>query len=413
MATASVNFVAIRLVEETTYGSPTLPGGAYQAIRFTSSTLGHEKNTVVSNTIRSDRQRTDLLEVSISASGQLDFELAHGADFTQFAQGIMMANWNSATTGASTIDITGATPASGAASLTGTGTTFVTDGFVDGQFIKLTGYATGTNNNSIRRIRQVDSETSIILEDPDDLLTTEIGGGDEQLDGNTIRNGGSQTYQDLLEITADHPFEENSYVIEIEYTDISVFQVLDGMEMDRWSFDINAEAIITCSTQWVGQEVAQLSQDSASETAAPSTTPMTASANVGQIAWEEAGVLTTASICIRRIQFEINNNLRRQPRIGNKTPCALAAGFLDVTGTIEAYFENTTAYNDMINHTDSSLEMVLTDVDGNVIAIFMPRISWSEGNPQVPGGNDDVILPLGFTAIRDSVTGFTIQFDDL
>ncbi len=75
---SDTNRVAIRIVEETTFGTtPATP--AFQELRVTSGNPSFTPTTVTSNEMRSDRQVTDLILVGAEAGGPLGFEVSHEA----------------------------------------------------------------------------------------------------------------------------------------------------------------------------------------------------------------------------------------------------------------------------------------------------------------------------------------------
>jgi hypothetical protein len=84
---------------------------------------------------------------------------------------------------------------------------------------------------------------------------------------------------------------------------------------------------------------------------------------------------------------------------------------VDVTGTLNAYFEDDVMYQKFLNHTQSSLTITLTDAGGNTIVITLPRIYYTKGPVNITAGNEDVMVPLEFTALRDPTTNLTIAMD--
>ena len=77
MANADANRTGLRYVAETTWGvTPATP--TMQALRFTGESLDHNVGTVKSNEIRSDRNSSDLVAVSMANAGGFNFELSYG-----------------------------------------------------------------------------------------------------------------------------------------------------------------------------------------------------------------------------------------------------------------------------------------------------------------------------------------------
>lgn len=72
---ATSNRTALRLVKEVTAGTtPASP--AFKSLRYTSESLNFNQSKIVSNEIRSDRNTSDLINVSADASGEINVELS-------------------------------------------------------------------------------------------------------------------------------------------------------------------------------------------------------------------------------------------------------------------------------------------------------------------------------------------------
>ena len=88
---SSSNLVALRLIEETTWGSlPSTPTMA--AIRYTGESLITEVQTIASNEIRDSRAVADSVQVSRQISGGMDFELSF-ATFDTLLEGAFCGDW--------------------------------------------------------------------------------------------------------------------------------------------------------------------------------------------------------------------------------------------------------------------------------------------------------------------------------
>lgn len=100
MATyASSNRTALSYIEEATFGTD--PGTAKKEIRYTGESLNFNISNTVSDEIRSDRQTTDLVQVSAEAAGDINIELSYGT-FDDFMEGAFASDWQVDTPGAGT-----------------------------------------------------------------------------------------------------------------------------------------------------------------------------------------------------------------------------------------------------------------------------------------------------------------------
>lgn len=379
MPTADTNFVGVRFAEETTWGTP-VTASNYQELRVRSSTLAHTKGTAVSELIRSDRQRDFLAEVEAGAEGQLVTELAFGTELEILLEHCMFNDAVRVTTAADTVAVSD--EGGGIKRLTPTaGTPFAN--FVPGQFVRLHNFdeaATGDGTYEVSTVNGGGATLDVI--DPSGLLTVSANDGDERVDGNTIVNG--TTFKSLT--------------IEQHYSDIGEFMGFPGMRIGEFGLAVAPGDIVVATLGLTGKQGLPASValgtgvDPASDTQV-----LNATSNMGTIL-EGGAVFATP---LRSINFNLSNNLRRKPQIGNKFPIDIGAGFTDVTGTMEAYFEDLVQLNKFVNHTSSAISFRFQDLAGNIIVFTKPRLFFSDGSPQVPGGNEDVILNLEYTAIRD------------
>ena len=143
---ADSNRVKLRYSRETTWGE-TVSGPATTELRITSESLEHQKQTVTSDTIRSDGQRDAVLEVGQSAQGAINIELAYG-DYEPFFETALRGAIASVTFAGTQVSTTASAIVGGAAA------DFATSGFEAGQWIRLN--ATGeTDDNAVVQVASV------------------------------------------------------------------------------------------------------------------------------------------------------------------------------------------------------------------------------------------------------------------
>ena len=87
-----------------------------------------------------------------------------------------------------------------------------------------------------------------------------------------------------------------------------------------------------------------------------------------------------------------------------------AVGELAVSGNLSTYFDDLTLFNDLLSGAETSVDFGLRSLDGKVLLTDLPRIKYNGGAPQVPGKNQDVVLPLTYDALLDADLGYTISF---
>jgi hypothetical protein len=138
---ADANRAQIRYIEESTFGV-TPASGTAREVRLTSSSLTANKETVVSDELRADRMVSDIVEVSASSGGDINFEWSSGPQ-DEFLAAFLLSQWERpmtmdfwegivlSVTGASTIVISGAD---------------YTGYLTNGRVIKLAGWVDPANN---------------------------------------------------------------------------------------------------------------------------------------------------------------------------------------------------------------------------------------------------------------------------
>lgn len=375
MSFSDANSVTIRYSRESVWGeTPATP--ATTQLRVLNESFAHAKETVVSNEIDSGRQRTALLEVAASATGGFGFELVYGEYEAFFETGMRSA------IASATVALASATVA--ASSITGmAGTNFIAS-FAVGQWVK------SSNGGQVAKISAL---TSTVIST---VGTTLVAGVvSTSITGRTLTNGTTKT----------------SYFIETDFGGIAAVKYQTGMRVNTMNLTAAAQQIVTGGFEFVGKSGATASTTVASSVvvSAGVNIPMTAAANVPTIL-SDGAVLSTS---VSSFSVDLNNNMSPRPTVGSKYSSAPVDGGLDVTGNLNVYFDSIAFYEKLINHTSFSLDYVFRDSDGNVIAVSLPSIKATTGDPMAAGKDEDVFLSLDFQAIKDATLGYSIRIDFL
>jgi hypothetical protein len=219
--------------------------------------------------------------------------------------------------------------------------------------------------------------------------------------GSMLRNPGSSA-----EITPQ------SATIETGFQDVSQYFTVDGLRCGGVEMEVAAGSIVTGQSTYMGREtkrasVEKLAGASYTVLESPATEVVSATANVGSLSVNGIEQATAIS----SIQFSIEGNLRNQQAVGSKFPVGIAAGRLNLTGTIEAYFADGEMYDRFINHETVSLAFPIIDQDKNTYYFTIPAFKVTS-DPIAPGGLDqDVMESLEFSAFRDAATACMVQID--
>jgi len=68
-------------------------------------------------------------------------------------------------------------------------------------------------------------------------------------------------------------------------------------------------------------------------------------------------------------------------------------------------------YEKFLDNTDTSLDFILTDGEGNTYIITLPKVNYTSSNPELSGIDTDVLIAMEYQALRDETTDSTIQID--
>ncbi|WP_188263184.1 phage tail tube protein [Azospirillum tabaci] len=131
------------------------------------------------------------------------------------------------------------------------------------------------------------------------------------------------------------------------------------------------------------------------------------SANCGRIG--EGGQALAKPNFAKAVKYTINNNLRPIEACSNGDDTAPAAvdiedGAFDVAVELDIFFGNGDVLDKVMAGTATSLNTRL-EKGGKAMIWEAPRLTPREGDPNVSGKNQDVMLPVRLTASKDPLTG--------
>lgn len=190
-------------------------------------------------------------------------------------------------------------------------------------------------------------------------------------------------------------FEET---LELGATDS--FSRFTGGMISSLALDITAESEITGSFSVMAKQEALATAIVTGATyTAPNDNPiMVAGVSVGGLA--VAGLSPVPKL--RKVSLNIENNLRKRPTINSLYSEEFGWGFLDVTGSFEAYFESNALYQAVLDHGGGALSITLGQDADEKYTIDLPAVRFLDGERQVGGNEDDVMVNVPFRARYDA-----------
>jgi len=185
---------------------------------------------------------------------------------------------------------------------------------------------------------------------------------------------------------------QRSLTIQRGFPEISAYSAFSGCVVNQWSVSIRPNAVVTSTFSIIGKDMGN-SQVLTGGTDKSTYAPF--DSFTGTL--KEGG--TTIAV-VTGLDFTLNNNISPLQVLMQDAAVGLAEGRANITGTLTAYFTDVSLLDKFVNETISSIEVTLTDPDGNSLTFYFPRIKYTGGDVPV---NDEgpVTISLPFTALKD------------
>lgn len=120
---------------------------------------------------------------------------------------------------------------------------------------------------------------------------------------------------------------------------------------------------------------------------------------------EEGGV--TIGV-VTQVDITLANGIEPRFVVGDNTTIRPSAQKAMVSGTLTAFYTNSTLYEKFLDETESSLKLVLTDPDGNNLEFKVSRLKYTTGKPDV-SGSGSVTVPMEFVGLYDDTDGTSLM----
>jgi hypothetical protein len=290
-----------------------------------------------------------------------------------------------------------------ATGLTTTALNFTTLGIVPGMWLNIGGtatvnkFATAANNGWARVAAVAANGLSLTLDNRPVGWGADVGTGKQIriFFGDRIINGTTRLGLSI----------ERSFLGQTVPTHI----LQKGMVVDRLSLDATSEQAITGALAFMGMVGSQGTVANGTTYAAATTgLVLTASVSVGSILL--SGTALGSPNWVRSLKVDVANNLRPITAVGSVGAVSIGAGEVGVTGSLETYFGDNTLVAAQFAGTIGAIAARAT-ANNQAVCWTLPRVIFGEGSPNAGGKNQDVVLPLTFTASADSTTSseFDIQ----
>jgi hypothetical protein len=217
----------------------------------------------------------------------------------------------------------------------------------------------------------------------DSFLKSVLASADWTGDNGSIKAGQTRQSWSFVRHFADMTASQKPYYI------------YRGCELNSMTLTIAANAIITGSFSVFGksQTLAADLSDLGTPTFLPATTTKSLDSFSGSL--KESGATIAV---VTEMSLTLENGIAARFVVGDKNSIDPSIGRSNLTGSITAFFEDSSLVEKFINETESSLEFVLPDAEGNSLTFTIPRIVYTGGQPDV-SGEGPVTLSMPFQAL--------------
>jgi hypothetical protein len=371
--------------------SPLLP---LREFRFTNESLNFAAQTAVSEEIRSDRQVADIIRTGVETGGDVGIEFSFGAHDDLF-EGALYNDWTTEAD-SDTVSPTGPFTVAGSPDGTtisaGSPNSMIAflDGLTVGSFIEITGSTLSPVNDGFVRVTANSGSGSITVSP----ALPSVGTDAFRVRASHLRNG----------VTL------KSFLLEKAFTDVSEFVTFTGMRVGSAQLNIAPGSILNGQFSFQGENATAQGASVNAGLTSPETVAVAANDvfnavdNIGDILIDGA---LDPNVCFTEVSFNIENNLRFQPCVGQLESSGIGVGRTQITGTLAAYFVNRAFYERYLNFTTTALSFTVT-LGGNTYLIDFPSFKFTNGEVVAAGNDQDVLVNMEFTAKRDPTLGFTM-----
>jgi hypothetical protein len=192
-----------------------------------------------------------------------------------------------------------------------------------------------------------------------------------------------------------------SFSIEEGFTDVSEYHYITGAKVGTWSASIQTDSIITTE---FGLEGVTYSGFSAS-----TSTDSLTNANTNDVFDSYTGTLSISGVAdcvITGFDFTLDNGLNPRYALLQRNRCSIGEGRINVTGTISAYFPDSTLSDIYNNETNLAATLYFEDLDTNGYTFGFPKLRFNSDTIDV--AENDVTESIGFQALGGTATYTTM-----
>jgi len=459
------NNVSLRIVPEVTFGStPSAP--AFQNLKYRSSSLKYEPQTVLSDEITGDDQITDNTLVGYSVSGDVQARLTFGA-LDDLIAANLYSSWvtrantvptavaagSYTTTSFANHPVASLVYGSGFANAANNGVKEVTTSAANavsaaglvleasppaGAKIQFVGVAGGSGAIAAVAggLTGVPTIAALVAGDwikiggsavANKFATAACNGYarvssvfgttvnfDIFPDGWTTDAGTGKTIWIFVSERIRNGNTRTSYTVEREYLldgGSYLYEYFAGCVFGQWAMRMQPRQNIEVSFEVMGLTATSMSNTrfaSATTVAAPASALLNTSSNIGRI---RLGATTmTGASSVTKADLMVDRNLREREGVGSQASIDIRKGRCNVKVELSAYFTSETLLNAVRTDTETSYDSLIRNAARTqAYVIDVPRGKYSTGTTDTGAIDTDVTVDLTFQGLQHPTLGYTIQ----
>lgn len=187
-----------------------------------------------------------------------------------------------------------------------------------------------------------------------------------------------------------------SFTFERKFGDLATpeYHRYTGCEINSMALSVSPNAMVSATFGVIGKDLTISTSATGTDGTDAGNTPF--DSFTGSI--KEGG---SAIATVTALELSLENGIEPLFAIGSQTTSRPSIGKSRLTGTLTTYFESKSLYEKFLNETSSSIELVLTDLDGNSYKIELGNVKYNSGQPDV-SGEGAVTIAMEFVGLYDS-----------
>jgi hypothetical protein len=196
-----------------------------------------------------------------------------------------------------------------------------------------------------------------------------------------------------------------SFTIERLFSDITQYHRFTGCNFSTLSLSIAPNAMVTGSLGVIGKGMTTATAIITGATYPAATTTSPFDSFTGTINENNSAIAVITSLDIN-----LDNGMNPLFVVGSAETLQPSIGRSNVSGSVSAYFEDSTLLDKFLNETETSIDFTLVDTAGNEYFFDLPRIKYSAGQPDV-SDEGPVTISFDFQALYNAAdtTNLIIQ----